>query len=214
MEGGIHPFAFRVVLPLLWLAIVAGIAVNRRRVARRLGRDPIVIRPLQKRGTPEGTLERVLLVCALLATIDVAFNAVSPEAAARTLAIEALRSSEVLGYLGLALLFAGVATADLAIHQMGLSWRIGVDHQAPGPIVSRGLYARVRHPIYAGMLLATAGIACMTVDMLSIVVAGVAWIGVPIQARLEEQFLLSRYPEDYRRYMERTGRFLPGFWPP
>lgn len=208
MPGGVHPLVFRVVLPLFWLALAAGIVYNRRRVARRLGRDPIVIRPLRKR-TREGALERVLLACALVLTIDVAFNAVAPGAAARTLAIGVLRSSTLLGYAGLVLLLAGFVTAVVAIRQMGLSWRIGIDDQAPGPIVSRGLYARVRHPIYTGMLLAVTGIACATADGLTIGVAGVAWICVPIQARLEEQFLLSRYGDEYLRYMQRSGRFLP-----
>jgi protein-S-isoprenylcysteine O-methyltransferase Ste14 len=92
---------------------------------------------------------------------------------------------------------------------MGTSWRVGIDDQDPGPLVSRGLFARVRHPIYGGLLLATAGVAALTADALSIVVVGAAWTSLPIQARLEEAALASRHPDDYPGYRARTGRFWP-----
>ena len=75
--------------------------------------------------------------------------------------------------------------------------------------MSSGLYARVRHPIYTGMLLATAGLACLTADLLSAAVAVAAFVSLPVQARLEEEFLLSRHPDVYPDYLARTGRFWP-----
>jgi protein-S-isoprenylcysteine O-methyltransferase Ste14 len=114
----------------------------------------------------------------------------------------------VVGYLGLSLLILGFLQAAVAVRQMGVSWRIGIDKEAPGPLVSRGLFSRVRHPIYSGVLLATAGLAALTADLFSLTVAAAAWIGIPVQARLEEEFLLSRYPE-YATYLEHTGRFWP-----
>jgi protein-S-isoprenylcysteine O-methyltransferase Ste14 len=59
------------------------------------------------------------------------------------------------------------------------------------------------------MLLATSGIAAVTADLAAILLAGAAWIGLPIQARLEEAFLLGRHPEEYPAYLRRTGRFWP-----
>ena len=67
----------------------------------------------------------------------------------------------------------------------------------------------MRHPIYAGMLLITTGMALLTGDLLSIAAAGAAWVGLPIQARLEEEFLVSRYGDEYRRHQSQTGRFWP-----
>lgn len=200
---------FRVVLPLVWVLLVFGIAGHRRRVARRIGRDPVVIRPWETRGTVEAYLEHVLVVSAVLLTLDIAANAISPARAARMLAIDAMRSSTATGYAGLALLAVGFLIAATAIRQMGASWRIGIDEQAPGPVVMHGLYARIRHPIYSGMLLSATGIALTTADVISIAVAAVAWVAVPIQARAEEAFLLSRHGDEYGRYLQRTARFWP-----
>lgn len=46
-------------------------------------------------------------------------------------------------------------------------------------------------------------------DLISIAVAGAAWVGIPVQARLEEEFLLSIHGDEYRIYLARTGRFWP-----
>lgn len=110
--------------------------------------------------------------------------------------------------MGLGLLTVGVAQAAVGIRQMGLSWRIGIDHRSIAPLVSQGLFSRVRHPIYGGVLLATTGLAGVTADALSIGVAATAWVALPVQARLEEVFLSSRHPE-YPMYLEKTGRFWP-----
>lgn len=83
---------------------------------------------------------------------------------------------------------------------------------APRHLVTHGAYARVRHPFYAAFLLAllacalafphwsTAGAflyACFQLDRTA--------------AREEAALVSSPWGEEYVRYRERTGRFLP--WP-
>jgi protein-S-isoprenylcysteine O-methyltransferase Ste14 len=200
---------FQVILPIFWVWLIMVVAVNRWRVMRQLGRDPVVLRPWDKAESPTKYLERALSIAALTLTLDVVLNAITHDVVTDRLGIGVLRSSPMIGYVGLASLACGVVFAAIAVRQMGASWRIGIDYQAAGPLVSKGLFARVRHPIYAGMLLATAGIAAVTADALSVAVAAAASVGLPVQARLEEAFLSSRYPEQYPVYAEQTGRFLP-----
>lgn len=202
-------WVFRVVLPALWVWMIAGLSWKRVLVRRRIGRDPVVIRPTQPARSASAYLERALSVSTLLATIDVVWNALSRTAVVETVGIALLRDSRMLGALGIGLLAAGFLVASAAVRQMGTSWRVGIDRDGPGELVSRGLYARVRHPIYTGVLLATAGLACVTTDALSLVVAASTFVGLPVQARLEEEFLLSRHPEEYPDYLRRTGRFWP-----
>ena len=184
-------------------------AGNRRRLRRQLGHDPVVARPWLKGDTPAGFLERTFAISALLATVDIALNAVSPATVANALAIPWLRASSIVASGGLILLTLGLVQAAVAIQQMGSAWRVGIDYKTPGPLVSRGLFARVRHPIYGGMLLATAGLAAVTADLVSIGVAATTWVSLPVQARLEEEFLLARYPKEYPAYAGTTGRFWP-----
>jgi protein-S-isoprenylcysteine O-methyltransferase Ste14 len=39
--------------------------------------------------------------------------------------------------------------------------------------------------------------------------AGALWVGLPVQARLEEAFLSSQFPDEYPAYQRHTGRFWP-----
>jgi protein-S-isoprenylcysteine O-methyltransferase Ste14 len=75
-------------------------------------------------------------------------------------------------------------------------------------LVQHGLYAHIRHPIYAGLLLEFAGLVLLRPTQAAALACaiGVGW--VLIQARLEELDLLQRLPA-YREYMKRVPRFLP-----
>lgn len=71
-----------------------------------------------------------------------------------------------------------------------------------------GVYACVRHPIYAGLLVGGFGAALLRARLTSVI----AWVGLLgvllVKARLEERKLAARF-SDYRSYAERTPRFLP-----
>lgn len=75
-------------------------------------------------------------------------------------------------------------------------------------LVQHGLYAHIRHPIYAALLLEFAGLVLLRPTQAAALACtiGVGW--VLIQARLEELDLLQRLPA-YREYMKRVPRFLP-----
>ena len=77
-------------------------------------------------------------------------------------------------------------------------------------LVTRGAYAVVRHPIYAGAFLIWFGLAAAYA---SVAVLGLtALYVVPayvLNIRGEEQMMLSRYGRDYREYQQRVGAFVP-----
>ena len=200
---------FRIVLPLYGALAIAGIAAHRARIRKQTGHDPVVIDPLHRRDDLHRHLERVLLVVTFVSLTDIVLNAALPELVRDSLAIPVLRRAIPLRWLGLASMTAGLLLSGAAILHMGSSWRIGIDSQTPGVMVSGGLYSRIRHPIYTGMLLVTLGLAGATADVLSMAVAVAACVALPIQARIEEQFLVSLYGDQYREYLDRTGRFWP-----
>lgn len=199
---------FRFLLPAFWIAFLGGLILNRHRVRRDLGRDPVVLRSIVEAKYTRGLLDLLLRCAIVVVTIDVALNAVMPDTIASTIAVPLLRASSLARYIGLALLTLAGAIIGVAILQMGLSWRMGIDDVAPGELVTRGLYSRVRHPIYSGLILGLIGIALVTADALSIAVAAGGLVAVAVQARLEEEFLGGRYAH-YNDYMSRTGRFWP-----
>jgi protein-S-isoprenylcysteine O-methyltransferase Ste14 len=75
-------------------------------------------------------------------------------------------------------------------------------------LVEHGLYARVRHPLYTGLLLTLAGLVLVRPTLLLALACALCagWVG--IQAWLEEYDLLQRVP-GYGDYMRRVPRFVP-----
>jgi protein-S-isoprenylcysteine O-methyltransferase Ste14 len=200
---------FQVVVPLHGLVVIAIVLVARSRIHAGTGRDPIVFRPFRGGGTPHAFLESILVVEVGLSLLDVALNAVAREWVEQWLAIPLLLRSAALGWAGLGLVTLGVALYAVAVAQMGRSWRIGIDQASPGPLVTGGLYGRVRHPIYAAVALVMVGLAAAFGEMLAVGVAVAGVVAVALEARLEEEFLRAKYPEEYRAYELRTGRFWP-----
>lgn len=76
-------------------------------------------------------------------------------------------------------------------------------------LVLRGPYGRVRHPLYDSVALLTLGGSLMAANWF-LLAAGVVVFGLLIiRTRVEEEHLVARFGDNYRVYMERTGRFLP-----
>ena len=74
-----------------------------------------------------------------------------------------------------------------------------------------GVYGRVRHPIYGGVLLLALGWS-LALSPLALAATVLLWVLLELKSRHEESMLLDRYPE-YRTYRERVRRrFVPGVY--
>jgi protein-S-isoprenylcysteine O-methyltransferase Ste14 len=92
--------------------------------------------------------------------------------------------------------------------RMGKSWRMGVTRERT-ELISDGLYAYIRHPIYAFsiLLMLCTVVVVPTMPMLAVAVLHIALM--ILKARNEERFLLSLHGGAYARYCRETGRFFP-----
>jgi protein-S-isoprenylcysteine O-methyltransferase Ste14 len=75
-------------------------------------------------------------------------------------------------------------------------------------LVRDGLYARVRHPIYSGMMLVCVGLALLRPTATVVLACALGCLWLIVQARLEELDLVQRLPA-YREYMAQVPRFVP-----
>jgi protein-S-isoprenylcysteine O-methyltransferase Ste14 len=107
---------------------------------------------------------------------------------------------------GLSLMLAVVAQ-----RAMGGAWRTGIDPGRPSELVTTGLLALVRNPIYTTMIGVSLGVAVLVPTPLGVLGIATALIGLELQTRLvEEPHLRALHGEPYERYAARAGRFLPG----
>lgn len=107
-------------------------------------------------------------------------------------------------WLGGALLAAGVGIAVWGARSLGASLTPGTEPLPHAPLVTRGAYAYVRHPIYLGLVLAITGYTVAWSNWTLGLVFGLIALGYfEGKARAEERWLVARYP-DYRRYMRQV----------
>ncbi|TDB92341.1 isoprenylcysteine carboxylmethyltransferase family protein [Actinomadura sp. 7K534] len=105
---------------------------------------------------------------------------------------------------------AGVLLRQAAIRTLGRFYSHHVMRQDGHRVVTGGLYGVVRHPAYAGMLLANAGFAAFFAGpacaaALLLLGAAVVW-----RIRVEERALAD--VPGYRGYAAGRPRLLPGVW--
>lgn len=114
----------------------------------------------------------------------------------------------LLAAAGLGLTLVGMGLAVAAARQLGPGLTPLPVPKPQGKLQRSGPYRFVRHPIYAGAVLATLGWALCWGSW-----PGAAWAVVVLaffdrKATFEETELLARFPE-YASYRQRTGKFFP-----
>ena len=111
---------------------------------------------------------------------------------------------------GVVLLASGIALLVAAQLELGASWRIGIDDAARPGLITSGIYARSRNPIFLALLVIIAGYMLLIPTFLSAVLLAAAYIGTRLQIHAEESYLLRAYGDEYRAYASRVGRLVPG----
>jgi protein-S-isoprenylcysteine O-methyltransferase Ste14 len=117
-------------------------------------------------------------------------------------------------YAGLRWLAAAIALLCLLLTawcwaRMDANWSMAVSEAQRGELIVDGLFARVRHPIYAlsVMLMLCSAVIVATVPMLVLAVVHV--VLMHLKARNEERHMLKMHGDAYAAYLRRTGRFVP-----
>ncbi|GBD25601.1 hypothetical protein HRbin30_00925 [bacterium HR30] len=82
---------------------------------------------------------------------------------------------------------------------------------AGAPLKQSGVYAWVRHPMYAGVLLAALGWSAWCLSTAGVLVTLGAAVFFDRKASREEAWLTAHHPE-YRAYCKRVKKFLPGIY--
>lgn len=114
--------------------------------------------------------------------------------------------------IGAAISLAGIAIMVIAQYQMGTAWRFGVDQAEKTDLVTNGLYALARNPIYSGVFLFCIGLLVLLPHILMLLFLATAYSSIELQVRfVEEPHLRSLHGAAYGEYAAQTGRYFPRF---
>ena len=113
-----------------------------------------------------------------------------------------------VGWLGISIAAGGFALVAAAQAKMGRSWRIGIDDH-PTALVTDGVFARIRHPIYTGIQSIVLGITCIAPSPWTLAGFALTLMLVNVQSRLEEQHLRQQHGAAFYEWASQVGRFVP-----
>jgi protein-S-isoprenylcysteine O-methyltransferase Ste14 len=114
-----------------------------------------------------------------------------------------------LRWAGFALGLAGIALLAWTQILLGRHWSAQLQLREQHALITTGAYARVRHPLYTGMLVFGAGFALLTAHWLFALFELSMIIFLPLRIPKEEAMLIEEFGDEYRQYMQRTGPLLP-----
>ncbi len=110
--------------------------------------------------------------------------------------------------IGTALFFSGLALAIWARVCLGRNWGMPMSEKADPELVTNGPYAKIRHPIYSGIILAMVGtmLAVEWYWLFLVVLIGAYFI---YSAVIEERNMTRLFPTTYPPYKQKTKMLVP-----
>jgi protein-S-isoprenylcysteine O-methyltransferase Ste14 len=167
-----------------------------------------LIRALMKR-TPEsgGRREgksRIGIVLQSISFFFAGFGGVRPS-------LPLLSPAALAGALAVLLLIGGCLYVFAASSSaLGKNWSFEARTRTDHELIRNGPYARIRHPIYLGMLLFLLGLAVALGHWLQLVVALPLFLaGTAIRTRIEDRLLETKFGDEYRDYARTTPALIP-----
>lgn len=112
-------------------------------------------------------------------------------------------------WAGVGILVVGCVLLVWTFRSLGKNLTDTVVTREQHTLVSHGPYRWIRHPLYSSAALMVAALSVIAANWF-LFVTGVMVLGaLVLRTRTEEANLVARFGDSYRRYMDRTGRFLP-----
>lgn len=116
--------------------------------------------------------------------------------------------STILAWLGVVLCLVGIGILVLSLVSFGDSFRVGIDVDQPGGLVTTGIFAVSRNPIYVGFFVFLVGQLLVFPNWVPLIylVAGTALFHR--QVLREEEFMRQRYGHLYADYCRHVRRYV------
>jgi protein-S-isoprenylcysteine O-methyltransferase Ste14 len=187
---------------LIWILGCIAWFVIRLPHQRRARKTPVAVRA-------DRTRERILLTVSLCGMFVIPLIYVvtyQPRFAT-------YRFRPELAVLG-TIVFAGALALFYRIHrELGRSWSVTLELRDQHVLVTDGLYRHLRHPMYSAFWLWALAQLLLLPNWIA-GPAGLVGFGILFFGRVgrEEQMMLEKFGDEYRAYMARTKRIIPGIY--
>lgn len=197
----------RIFLPCFFIAYLLVLhTVRVTSFKKKYGIDPRMVR----KSDPIlylSQLYRNVLFAAILVVVFV--YALSPRLYEHVVPIPYM-NAPAMRFAGVVLLVTSLVLVRLAQHQLGGSWRVGVDRSgSPTELITTGMYGRSRNPNAVGLTLTAVGLFLALPNAVTFAIANLTLLLVQVRVRVEEEHLLKMHGAAYQAYRQRIPRWLP-----
>ncbi len=111
---------------------------------------------------------------------------------------------------GVGLMFAGIAVRWTAMHTLGVFFTGRVQIREGHTFIRTGLYSRLRHPAYAGSLLAYTGLGVAFSNWWTLACSVLPYlVALGYRMHVEEAVLQETFGPAYAQYEQTTKRIVP-----
>jgi protein-S-isoprenylcysteine O-methyltransferase Ste14 len=113
--------------------------------------------------------------------------------------------------VGSILTWMGIGLAIWARYHLADYWSARITIKEDHQLIRTGPYARLRHPIYSGIILAAIGSAVVIDQWRCVLGVCLILTGYCIKARKEEAMLTQQFGESFREHQKHAGFLIPRF---
>ena len=119
-----------------------------------------------------------------------------------------LFQSEIAAWIGVGLCGGGLLILLLSLVSFGRSFRVGIDADDPDQLVTTGVFAFSRNPLYVGFALVLIGELLVFPNWIPLAYLVVGFWLFHRQVLREEEFMRQHYGQEYAEYRRRVRRYL------
>jgi len=189
-----------ITLPFLFLAVRIYFTIKKRRELGKTSRDENAI---AREGKANFTFRRILIgpvipIFILVCAIDPSW-------------MRYIQSPyPVLGmWVGTVMTLIGIAFLAWTHVCLGKEWSVNLQLRDDHRLIQSGPYSRVRHPMYTSLFAIYIGLALVSNNYGIMLLVIMVVISLLLRIPKEEGMMIEKFGDEYRTYMQTTGRFLP-----
>ncbi len=116
--------------------------------------------------------------------------------------------SNAIGWIGVGLCFIGLVLLVLSLVSFGTSFRVGIDVEEPDKLVTTGIFAISRNPIYVGFAFVLVGQFLVFPNWIPLAYLAAGLLLFHRQVLREESFMRQHYGQEYAEYCRRVRRYV------
>lgn len=118
--------------------------------------------------------------------------------------------NKLMDGVGLLALLAGLIIRWTSIIQLGKSFTVDVAITEIAKLKTDGIYERIRHPSYTGLLLIVTGFSLIMSSLYSFLALVVpVFMAISYRIGVEEKLMINEFGDSYRQYKIKTKKIIP-----